>query len=325
MRKIKKPKSNEIINPEIYSYFPEVTVIVVTYNQDLNKITKTLDSIIIQEEISFEIIICDDGSETRFENELRNYFSSKGFCCYTLIFHDHNEGTVSNYYSGLIRAKGKYTKLLSPGDYFTERNTLSRWIQFLKEKNSEWSFSDAYYYKIIMGKIEFIKEKAHPQIIYPYKKNELRRCTWNYVALQDIANGAAIIGTTRVQLHYCRVISEKGIHYAEDCLFWLMIFHGIVGCYYPAVTIYYEYGTGVSTSGDPTYTKILLEDVEKLILIMYNDNSITDQQKRMVDALIKNRSNNKIRKLFIKGKLYLWLKYHFFPRLTPIPYEEKQL
>ena len=67
-----KPKDNDTKSSEIFADSPEVTVIVVTYNQDLNKIIETLDSIVIQEEISFEIIICDDGSIMRFENELRS-------------------------------------------------------------------------------------------------------------------------------------------------------------------------------------------------------------------------------------------------------------
>lgn len=311
-------QENTKTNSEISYYSPEVTVIVVTYDQSLNKIIKTLDSIIIQEEISFEIIICDDGSKTRFEEELKKYFSSVNFFHYTLVFHDHNEGTVSNYYSGLSRAKGKYTKLLSPGDYFTERRILNRWVQFIKDRNSEWSFSDAYYYKIVKGKTDFIRAKAHPQIIYPYINKEEIRCTWNYVVLQDGALGAAIFGTTRVQLHYCRIILEKGVKYAEDYLYKLMMFHGMVGCYYPETTICYEFGVGVS-SGKPTWRKKLSEDRKKFIQLMCDD-MITDQQKRMVDALTKN-SNNKITKLFIKGKLYHWVKYHFFPRLTPLPNE----
>ena len=69
-----------------------VSVIVITYNQDLNKLLKTLDSIIIQEGIPFEVIICDDGSEKTYEKELENYFSLKDFASYRLVFHEKNEG-----------------------------------------------------------------------------------------------------------------------------------------------------------------------------------------------------------------------------------------
>ena len=318
-----KPETNDTKSSEILSCTPEVTVIVVTYNQDLNRILRTLNSIVIQEEISIEIIICDDGSEIRFENELKSYFSSKNFCRYTLIFHDANRGTVSNYYSGLSRAKGRYTKLISPGDYFTDKKILNRWVRFLQEKNAEWSFSDAYYYRNNEGKIEFIREKARPQIIEPYKKGKAAECIWNYVVLQDIANGASIIGTTDVHLRYCRIIREEGVKYAEDHIYRLLMLHGIVGCYFPAVTIYYEYGTGVSTSFDPKWGGKLAEDKIKLIQIL-NDYAVTDPQKRMADAMRKSRNKSKLKKLFIRGKLYLWLKRHYFPRLTPIPDEADQ-
>ena len=318
-----KPKTNDTKSSEVLSYSPEVTVIVVTYNQDLNRIIETLDSIVMQEEISFEIIICDDGSKTRYENELRSYFSSKNFCHYTLIFHDYNEGTVSNYYSGLRKAKGRYTKLLSPGDFFAEKKTLYKWVQFIKMKDSEWSFSDAYYYLVTEGRKEFLQVNARPQIIQPYEKKDENKCIWNYVVLSDIANGAAIIGTTRVQLHYCKIILENGVKYAEDYIYRLMMLHGIIGCYYPAATICYELGTGVSTSHDPTWDKKLAEDGKKFLQIM-KDYSITDQQKKVADAFIKSSNKNKIKKIFIKGKLNLWLKKNFFPRLTAIPNEADQ-
>ena len=40
----------------------DVSVIVVMYNPVLDKLYKTLDSIICQKGVSFEIILCDDGS-----------------------------------------------------------------------------------------------------------------------------------------------------------------------------------------------------------------------------------------------------------------------
>ena len=50
----------------------DVSIIVATYNPDLNKLMSTLLSIIIQKGIKFEIIVTDDGSQ-------KDYFKVKFF------------------------------------------------------------------------------------------------------------------------------------------------------------------------------------------------------------------------------------------------------
>ena len=300
---------------------PTVSVIVITYNQELSKLIQTLDSILIQEGLTFEIIICDDGSKKQYEDELRYYFTLKNFSQYTLVFHDHNKGTVSNYYSGLKIAKGRYSKLLSPGDFFTENDVLYKWLQFMKDNNAEWSFSDAYYYHSNNGKMNYLRIKAMPQMIRPYIIKDKDRCIWNYFAFNDIAFGAMIIGRTHTQLHFCRIIKDKGIKYCEDYIYRFMMFYGIVGCYFPNAAICYEYGTGVSTSGSNRWRKMLVEEKRKLIQILLNIKDKSELQKRIVNAMIIFNNSNKIRKLFIRGKIFHSMKCHFYPRLTPIPEE----
>lgn len=304
---------------EMETCFPEVSVIVITYNQDLKRLFKTLDSIIRQEGISFEILVCDDGSDIRFEKELDQYFFSKHFDDYALFFHDHNEGTVSNYYSGLTKARGKYSKLLSPGDYFAGRDTLSRWVQHVKDNNAEWSFSDAYYYQIENGIQTFIRVEARPQITRPYIVQDKATCIWNYTALGDAALGAALIGKTQTQMRFCRTIREKGIKYCEDHIYRLMMFYGIVGCYFPVAAICYEYGTGISTSGSQKWRVRLLEDGMKTMQIILDVKDKSKLQKKIVKVLIRRRKPGKLGKIGIRGKLLLWMKLRFHPRLTPIP------
>ena len=298
---------------------PMVSVIVITYNQDLHKLFRTLDSIIIQEGISFEVIICDDGSEKRYEEELKDYFSLKNFIHYRLVFQDNHKGTVANYYSGLKIALGEYSKLISPGDCLTERHMLEKWVRFLKERNAPWAFSDAYYYYDRNEEMIYFRALARPRIIRPYIISDKSKCTWNYIALNDVANGAAIMGKTQIQKYFCKIINEKGIIYAEDYIYRLMMFHGIVGYYFPETAICYEFGSGVSTSGSADWRERLSEDRQKLIQIINEEIKKTDQQKKMANALILNYKTGKIKKLFIKGKLLYWLKLHFNPRLTQIP------
>lgn len=263
----------------------DVSIVVIMFNPVLYKIYQTLDSIIMQKGITYEVIICDDGSQRRYEKELQDYFAKKDFNSYTFLFHDQNHGTVSNLLSGLEKANGKYTKIISPGDRLTEEDTLRRWIRFAEEKNAAWSFSDAYFYHIVDGNEKFIREIAHPQIIRPYLKEQKNKCMWAYIALNDLANGAAIIGRTQVLLSYCKILKEKKILYAEDLMYYIMIFHGIVGYHYPHETIYYEYGTGISSSGNTVWRTKLQNDRRIAKQIMFEETNHSDFQKAILKAL----------------------------------------
>lgn len=298
---------------------PEVSVIVVTYNQTPERIIKTLESIVSQERVNFEVIVCDDGSLNRLDKELKLFFSERSFSQYTLIFHEHNEGTVSNYYSGLLEAKGKYSKLLSPGDYLTGKQTLYDWVRFMEETGADWSFSDTCYYQHSEKKEIFVRAKAKPQLIGAYKKNDKAKCMWNYLALRDIVNGASILGVTDVQKRYCRIIKEKGIKYCEDFLYRLMVYHGIVGAYFPKAAVIYEYDNGISSSQNSKWKKKLLEDKNKMKCIMLDEKVDSDVQFGIMKALVRNNKGRRMDTFFNKGNLYLRIKRRFFPRLTKIP------
>ena len=312
---------SESLESVIVTNSPEVSVIGVTYNQNLSKTIRTLESIVIQENVSFEIIICDDGSEKCFEKEIRAFFSKTDFCRYSLVFHEHNGGTVSNYYSGLTKAKGRYSKLLGSGDCLVDRKTLYNWVHFMNDNNVVWSFSDTIYYRFVNGKAIPFQTKAMPQVIRPYITRNKAKCAWNYIVLHDIANGASILGVTHIQKEYCEVLKEKGIRYCEDLIYKLMMFYGEVGDYYPSTTVYYEYGDGISSSGDLSWRGRILEDKHKLDQIMFAKKDDSAFQGKLVNGLVRNSKSNKINKYFIKGRPFLWIKQHFFPRLTNIPDE----
>lgn len=316
-----RPNNSGVVVFESPVQTPEVSVIVVTYNQEWNKLVKTLESIVVQEDIAFEVLVCDDGSEKQFGNELTQFFTENGFVNYKLIFHDYNEGTVSNYYSGLLAARGKYSKLLGAGDYLAGRKTLYKWVQFMKNNSAKWSFSDTLYYRSVDEKDVLMSAKAWPQIITPYIRKDTDACMWNYVVLHDIANGASILGETSVQKYYCKIIKEKGIRYCEDHIYQLMMFRGNVGAYYSEPAVFYEYGAGISSFGNREWRSKMLDDRRKLVQLMMAEKGDSALKDKMVGGLIRYSKSNKINKLLTKGKLSLWMKRRFFPRLSSIQKE----
>ena len=119
----------------------------------------------------------------------------------------------------------------------------------------------------------------------------------------------------------CEMIKEKGIKYCEDHIYQLMMFHGNIGAYYSEPAVFYEYGVGISTSENPEWRRKMFEDRRKLLQLMIAEKDDSPVKDKMVRNLIRNNKPNKINKLFIKGKLSLWMRRRFFPRLTSIKKE----
>lgn len=304
-----------ILNSEKIIY--EISVIVVTYNPSLNKLFDTLESILFQENIKFQIIIADDGSEKNYFEEIRNFFDNRKFKDYILIGNKVNQGTVLNYYSGLKCAIGKYIKGISPGDRLYAADTLRKWIDYLQKAGGEWSFSEAVYYQLNdNGEVQPVSVMAHPNDLTPYKKNNNNKIRWNYVVFSDMALGASILGTKAVQISYIEKIIYR-IVYAEDNIWRLMMFDGIVGVYYSEFTILYEYGSGISTSCNDVWGLKLNKDWNAANKIMFNKSDTADPfQKSMIKAMKIIGGSDRWKRVFIKGKVMTYIKRKIKGRKT---------
>ena len=72
----------------------EVSVIVLTYNSGLDKVFKTLNSILCQKNVRVEIVISDDGSTNDNFNAIKQYFISNHFHEYVLTKSKQNMFTI---------------------------------------------------------------------------------------------------------------------------------------------------------------------------------------------------------------------------------------
>ena len=125
----------------------EVSVVVVTYNSLYEKLEYTLQSVIWQQNVDFEIIIADDGSKSFDKERVVNWFDSKGFKDYKLVLNKENQGTMKNFISGWKAATGKYVKELSPGDLLYNKNTLEKSVRYMEEYKLGFAFGLAASYK----------------------------------------------------------------------------------------------------------------------------------------------------------------------------------
>ncbi|MGM9834530.1 MAG: glycosyltransferase [Bacilli bacterium] len=294
----------------------DVSVIVTTYNPNFEKFLLTLDSIINQKDINFEIIISDDGSKENYFKEIKNYMLEKNFNNYILIENKNNQGTVLNVYEGIKKANGQYIKCISPGDEFNGDNILSLWVNSLKKSGKKWSFSDSIYYYLNNDQKKSVVVDAHPRVLKYFKNGNNKKCIMTYVVYSDLALGAAVLCEKDIFEKYLKRIINK-IKYCEDYVYRLLMFDGHIGYYFEKNAILYEYGTGISTKKDDKWSKRIYEDYNNLNDILESQKNLTDFQKKMV-KMIHNRRTKKfsISYFFNPVGLYFFFKLFISKRKT---------
>lgn len=292
----------------------ELSVIVCAYNPSWKAMQFTLDSFLQQKNISYEIIIADDGSKDNLFQHIKKYFDQHNFLNYILIKNPVNKGTVCNLISGLNVANGEFVKTISPGDAIYGDNTLRKWIDFLKSENLSWAFSDAINYNLVNDEIIVVSDTCHPMLTAPYVTKDFDERRWYYLVFGDIALGAAILARRDLQIKYCEIIKDK-IIYAEDHIWRMMMFDGIVGGYFNNLSILYEYGTGVSTCGSEFWAQKLKEDWLQADKIIRTKTEINTTQKELLSDWNKFERGG-WRKILIRGFWKYRIRKHFCKRKT---------
>ena len=295
-----------------------ISVVVLTFNPVLEKIIKTLDSILCQKSVNLQIVISDDGSRNNYFTEIKKYMEEKSFSDYIFLESKENMGTVKNLKRAVEVCKYEYVKDISPGDYLASDSILAEWIKKIINSKSDWSFGEAIYYSEENG--ERLSVKAHPQIIDCYEKKDYERCIWNYVVLDDIALGAVMICKKKLMLKYLSLV-ENRVVYAEDNIFRIMMFDGNIPEYIPDVVVMYEYGSGVSTSGSSEWERKLHNDWDMTTQII-TDRAKEKWQIKIVSEIKKKNSSYmfvRLMQYFLqKGKLAIRIKQKYCPRMTKV-------
>lgn len=141
----------------------EVSVLLLLYNPSRTKMLLSLHSILLQRNVSLQIVLSDDGSLENQIPEAVTYLERNGFYDYEILVRKENGGIVASTYEALPLCRGKYIKMLSPGDYLYGNNTLEEWISYMEKNRLSVSYSDAIYYHWKDGRITPEKVKLNPQ------------------------------------------------------------------------------------------------------------------------------------------------------------------
>lgn len=303
----------------------EITVIVCTYNPDLQKLISTLKSVVLQKGVKIQVIVTDDGSSNNYFNEVKALFSSYPDIDYKLIENEINIGTVNNIYHAIKLAKGKYTYVISPGDFFFSENTLSQILIFSEENDIDIAFGKAQYYKTENNSIKLFREMnpCAPEI-YKLRWISNKMKALAYCTMQGIV-GASFFRRTDVFTEYLSNISGRSKYDEDNTTTYIHVLKKNKSIYYlDEFVVWYEYGTGISTSNN----KKFLEELEKDCITVLND--IRDSRnKSIVDYMLvndKNKYNMKHPIIYVKmlllriiGKLY---RYNSFSISTNVFFDE---
>ena len=125
----------------------DLSIIVLSYNSDFEKLINTIASVMMQRNVKIQLIISDDCSDDNHFEKLHFLFSALDYDCYVLLESNVNTGQVGSIKRALQFAKGKYVKYLAPGDYLYSINTASIMISSLERNNASLCFGHAIYYR----------------------------------------------------------------------------------------------------------------------------------------------------------------------------------
>ncbi len=285
----------------------EVTVIIASYNPIYEKLVRTILSVVYQKDVKTQIIVADDGSKENYFEELEKLLKSKGYKNYTLLASDRNHGTISNLMRTEKYVEGKYIKLISPGDYLYDEDTLGEWYQFADTKGIEVSFGDAVYYCYEGKEYRLLSEYVFPQtaLLYTEDGRNRKKIILNYFLLQDKIVGALYLIRREIMFQYLRMI-EGRITYTEDNMFRLMLLNGVNIVHFAFPVVFYEYGIGISTGKDPKWTAILDKEYKIVDRFIYESKEKASSFNRKIKYMLRIRENK---------KTYTIIKYSLFPQL----------
>ena len=279
----------------------QVSVIVLTYNPDKRKLLQTLSAAASQKDISFEIIISDDGSVKKDFSFLPEYMETLGVKNWSLLEHEQNRGTVQSCLSAVNASVGEYVFLTSPGDFLFDSYALRDFYRFAEENNASVCFGNTVFYCAqddVPRTTRTYGNPAQPDFYAPDRSAT--------VAKTNFFGGSWIIGASYFRRRACMLsclqkISETAVYMEDTPTTAFALAEGERLCYYDRNIVWYEDGTGVSTGANEKWNKLLHKDVlksfEKLkvqypkdpyVDIAYRNISQENRLRRIAENLLRH-------------------------------------
>ena len=240
---------------------PSVSVLLLTYNADPAQVRRALTAIAGQKEVALEVIISDDGSVKKDFSFLPDFMERVGLQQWKLLEHPNNRGTVCSCLSAAEAATGEYVFTTSPGDFLFDEYVLRDFYRFAREQDCAVCFGNAVYYSAESGKpvlSQRVGRPLRPQYYAPKVPDSYGKTAF---FAGDWVVGACYFRRLPEFRECLQTIAGKVV-YAEDTPTTMFLMaQGQRLCYYDRNMVWYEHGTGVSTSGSSKWNLLIREDI----------------------------------------------------------------
>ena len=244
----------------------DVSVCVLSYQPDYEKLFATLTSIVQQVHCSFEIIIGDDGTPNFPQEEIELWLRQQGCRDCTILHSAENHGTVRNMMQMLSAARGRYIKAISPGDYLYCNDVLGKMLRFMEQEHYAVAFGRACYYHHDGSSYQLL-DTMSPLNLGIYEAKDYDAVKKACVIYGDFILGALLMGERRMITAYTNEIVGH-IIYGEDTIYLRMLADGIPIGFWNHNFIWYEVGSGISTKGGDAWRKRLGKDMDVCLFII---------------------------------------------------------
>ena len=242
---------------------PEISVVITTFNQPFKVVRRSLDSVLLQEDVRFELIIADDHSSEDLTALYEAYFKNRDFSSYQILRHERNVKTVLNLAHALSLASAPLTKAIDAGDLLYSEHTLRDIVDFSVAHDILVGFGNITRFwtdssgALLQATYQAPRDKA----AFDAGLSQDRRAIFlHQMNTADwIPAPAQFYRTEYYQNLLYRLSSDYGVAYCQDFTTVLALIDTPI-FYFDAPIYWYEWGTGISTNGSLASRKRLYAD-----------------------------------------------------------------
>lgn len=245
---------------------PQVSIVVVTYNANIEKLCRTLHAAAMQKDVDFEIIIADDGSTQKDFSFVKEFLQTRGVTAFRIVENPYNQGTVKNCISGIRSATGEYIFLTSPGDMLYDAYVLRDFYCFSKKHHANMCFGNPVYYRADASGVRLTKQECvpiDPRLYSPDASLFQEQVSFlsNYWPV-----GATYFRQREFALKYLETVSEQVVYLEDNSSTAFALADGHKLYYFNRNIVWYEDGSGISTGANDKWARLLAKDTESFIL-----------------------------------------------------------
>ena len=248
----------------------QLSIVMATYNADIEKVYKSLLVACKQIAIDYEIIIADDGSKNFDQKSIDTLFDKIGFANYKIIHSTENQGTVKNLLNATKQAEGEYVFFTAPGDIIFDTNVMSDFYKYAKQNDAKLVFGNYIEYGYEDNQLTIYSRPNRPIITEVYNRDFKNYKT--AFCFGTFITGAVFFREKEYALKSLEYISNTSKYVEDNTTAAYALADNQEIKYFDRKMVWYELGEGISTSKDKKWSDIIYGDLKNTFKSLSKDN-----------------------------------------------------